>query len=506
MNKIASLLIVLLFISCSGNHPPSTRDKVIISGKVNNYDPDNIKVNIGVNRVGLGSEQLSANLDKNGFFKKSFKSNLPTDLWLRYNKTNFLVLTHPGDSIYIEFDGSKKVRSDLLKTIKFQGDASKLNHEAAKFQQLYYAKEYYSFQEKNRQAIKDFDEARYKLFRDSVRNVETVFLDRFIKEFKPSWETKKWARITLDVEYYRNLIEYPEFHRITNNLKREEWNVPISYYDFLKNLFSFNDSILISGYSISAFVNFYPIYLTEKMKNDNKLFFASRDSVLKYPEKMDSLRFFGAINYTHDSLLGQMVLTEMLNQGLEQSEIRLFKKYENLIDKYIQKPYLKEPLFSLYHETIERLDNPKLASDVILKKIDGTSIKSDIDKILSDNKGKVVYMDCWGTWCGPCIAEMPNSKRLIDNYKNKDVAFIFICLDSEDKEWKSIISKYSLGGQQYLFNKNQSSDFKKVFGIKGVPHYILFDKNGDINDNGTLSPSFISDKLDILLTAKHNVP
>lgn len=506
MKMIASLLIIFSFISCSRDHTPTTRDKVIISGKVNNYDPDNTKVNIGVNRIGFGQEQISANLDKNGFFKKSFKSNFPTDIWLRYNKTNFLVLTHPGDSIYVEFDGSKAERSELLKTTKFQCDASKVNQEVAKFQQLLYTSDYYSFRAKNLQAFNKFDYTRYKHFRDSVRKEELAFLDRFIKEFKPSVETKNWAKVTLDVDYYRNLIEYPEFHRMANNLNRKQWNVPITYYDFLKTLFQFNDSILISGYSIAAFVNFYPIYLTEKMKTDNELFFTSRDSILKHPEKMDSLRFFGTIKYTEDPLLRQMVLTEMLNQGLEGSNIKMFKKYENLIDKYIQKSYLKEPLFSFYHETIERLDNPKLVSDVILKKIDGTSIKSDIDKILSDNKGKVIYLDCWGTWCGPCIAEMPNSKRLIDSYKNKDVVFIFICLDSEDKEWKSIISKYSLGGQHYLFNKNQSSDFKKAFGIKGVPHYILFDKNGNINDNGTDPPSFISDKLDILLTAKHNVP
>ena len=110
MKKIASLIIILSFISCSGNHPPSSRDKVIISGKVNNYDPDNIKVDIGVNKIGFGSEQLSATLDKNGYFKTSFKNNFPTDLWIMY-KINFLVLTHPGDSIYVEFDGSKEERS-----------------------------------------------------------------------------------------------------------------------------------------------------------------------------------------------------------------------------------------------------------------------------------------------------------------------------------------------------------------------------------------------------------
>jgi thiol-disulfide isomerase/thioredoxin len=505
MKTIVFLFAILSFLSCSKNHPKFTPDKVVISGKVLNYNPDNLKINIGVNRIGFGSEQISVNLDNVGYFKTSFKSKFPTDIWLRY-KTNFLVLTHPGDSIYIEFDGSKDERSDALKTIKFQGDASKQNLEAANFQRLYYSSDYYSFQNKNHQAVTNLDEKMYKQFRDSVRTTELAFFESFVKKFKPSIEIQNWAKINLDVEYFRNLISYPEFHRMANNLKREQWNVPITYYDFLKNHFQLNDSYLISGYAIGAFVNSYPVYLTEKIRNENIVFFSSRDNILKHPDQLDSLRFFGSIKFTEDSLLRQMVLTEMLNQALERSEVRMFEKYKNLIEDYIQKPYLKEPLFNLYIQTAQRLDNPKLSSDAILKKIEGTSVKLEIDKILSSNKGKVIYMDCWATWCGPCIAEMPNSKRLIESYKSKDVAFIFICVDSEEKEWKSIISKYSLAGQHFLLTKNQSIDFRQVFGIKGVPHYILFDKNGDINENGTQAPGFIKDKLDILVTAKHNVP
>jgi L-fucose mutarotase/ribose pyranase (RbsD/FucU family) len=53
---------------------------------------------------------------------------------------------------------------------------------------------------------------------------------------------------------------------------------------------------------------------------------------------------------------------------------------------------------------------------------------------------------------------------------------------------KSIISKYEISGKHLLLNKQQSDDFKNVFGIKGVPHYILFDKKGNLFENGTLPP------------------
>jgi thiol-disulfide isomerase/thioredoxin len=111
-------------------------------------------------------------------------------------------------------------------------------------------------------------------------------------------------------------------------------------------------------------------------------------------------------------------------------------------------------------------------------------------------------MDCWATWCGPCVAEMPNSKLLMEEYKYKDVVFVFICLDSEEKNWKSVISKYSLPGQHFFLSKKQSNDFREVFGINGIPHYILFNKKGAIFENMTLPPGFVKEKIDKLLSEK----
>ena len=501
MRKVLNLLIILLLVSCSTKDSDLKLKKVIIAGKVLNPDPTIFKIDFSVCHIGIGRERISSFIDDTGYFKVSFDSYVPTEVWLLC-KTNFLILTHPGDSIYVEFDGAKEERSDILKTVKFSGNSTNLNYEAAIFQSMYYSSNIYSDFDKKEQAIKDYDEVRYKHFRDSLKSEEENLLNSFIKQYKPSYETRNWAKIFLDIDYYRDLVEYPELHRIENNLKSKDWNVPITYYDFLKNQFSIKNSNLISGYSLESYANSYQLYLFEKIKIENKQFFTSTDTVRKYPEKLDSLMIFGTIKYTGDPILRQMVLTEMLRQRLEQSEIRMFNKYASTIEGLITEPYLKEPLFNLYRQTLTGLNNPKIASDAILNKLMGTSIKTTIDSIISVNKGKVIYMDCWATWCGPCIAEMPNSKKLMERYKAKDVAFIFICLDSEERNWKFILSKYSLSGQHFLLSKNQSSDFREAFDIKGVPHYILFDKKGDISENGASSPGFIKDKIDKLLTEK----
>jgi thiol-disulfide isomerase/thioredoxin len=500
--RIILFLTLCFFIgSCSSNNDELVSKRIVIAGKVNNQDPTINKIALYINRIGPRQDQVNPTLDKNGGFKIIFESDIPLDVLLLY-KTNFSILIHPGDSIFLEFDGSKEDRNDLFKTLKYSGDAAKINNDAATFQKMYFSSNIYASVISNQNAIKSYNDFKYKQFRDSLKDEEQNLLKKFISDFNPDSEATKWAKIFLDVEYYRDLIAYPDFHRLANNLKRQDWEVPLSYFDFLKDHFSFNDSVLICSFSINGFVNCYSVYLLEKTRNENKQLFNSKDYFKNHPAVMDSLRFYGAIQYTKDPLLKQLVLTEILQQNLEQSNTRMFTKYEREISEIITKPYLREPLFDIYLQTTNNLKNPIQASDAILNKLDGTSIETDIKKILSDNKGKVVYMDCWATWCGPCIAEIPASKKLMKDYNSDDVAFIFICLDSEEKNWKATLSKHSLGGQHYFLTKNQSSDFRNTFNIKGIPHYILFDKNGNIIENGTQRPSLIEDKLENLLTKK----
>lgn len=497
MKTILYLFFVLALVSCSTGTNEQLPKKVIITGKVLNPDPDIFKVSFSVNRIGIGKERLSSKLAKDGSFKVSFESYVPTDVYLI--ELNFLILTHPGDSIHVEFNGNKGSSVEIQKSIKFSGDNSTLNNEVALFQQLYYSCIFFTEQDKRQSVLKEYNEVQYKAFSDSIRGETSLLLKKFINENNPSDETKNWIETFLAADYYKGLIKYPILHQMVNHLNQRDLNLSTTYYDFMKDLFPIDNNSLICGSALTSFVNVYGIYVSEKIKNDNMIFFSSVDTIKKYPDKMDSLMFFGTIKYTNNPLLRQMALTELLNQQIDQSEMRMFKKYEQRIKSLITEPFLYKPLFKQYQQTLERLDNPKLASDVLIDKIHGTSLKSRIDSIVKINRDKVIYMDCWATWCGPCMVEMPNSKLLIDEYKTKNVAFVFICLDSEERNWKAVLSKYSLVGQHYFLSKEQSNDFRDIFGITGIPHYILFDRKGNIVKNRAESPLQIKDKIDKLL-------
>ena len=108
---------------------------------------------------------------------------------------------------------------------------------------------------------------------------------------------------------------------------------------------------------------------------------------------------------------------------------------------------------------------------------------------LKDLKGKVVLVDVWATWCGPCKKEVPYLKKLEEEMKGKDIHFVSISVDEEkDKEkWRTMIDTAGLGGIQ-LFASGWS-DITKYYKITGIPRFMVFDQNGRIVTADSPRPS-----------------
>jgi thiol-disulfide isomerase/thioredoxin len=499
--KVTIILLILIFLcSCSQKHQkPSTANSIIVTGRVLNRDPLNNSVIIVPNRIAVNRESIEASLDENGYFKASFRSYIPLDFWIKY-KTNFLVLAHPGDSLFVEFDGSAKNRPELLDDVKFSGDFASENQQAAEFQEMYYSNNFYPNIMKRDSLMEVYDPERFTSYLDSCRGEWDKLLARYRERYYPKEIILNWAKLTLETDYYQDLLNYLKAYSYRAEKKGlSSESIPADYLNLIKHHFKVDKSVLINGFSMFGFVDYYKIYIMEIIRHENKQFFSSRDTVLKHQDVFDSLRFFGTINNTNDSLLKQMVLTEMLYQGLEFSKVEIFDRFKKEISEIITEPYLKEPLFEEYRNTLDKINNPVLASDIIMKKISSSILTASIDSTIKSNKGKVIYLDCWATWCGPCLTELPQSLKLMKEYKGKKVSFIFVCIDSEDKNWKALLSRLQLKGEHLYLNKEGSAEFRKQFNIKGIPRYILFDKKGNIADDNAPSPSDLKIKLDKLL-------
>lgn len=108
---------------------------------------------------------------------------------------------------------------------------------------------------------------------------------------------------------------------------------------------------------------------------------------------------------------------------------------------------------------------------------------------LSDFKGKVVVVDVWATWCGPCRGEIPSLVKLEEEMHGKDVVFIGVSVDvkKDHKKWLEVLDKEGLKGVQ-LFADGWSQ-IVKDYKIKGIPRFMVFDREGKVVSSDAPRPS-----------------
>ena len=103
---------------------------------------------------------------------------------------------------------------------------------------------------------------------------------------------------------------------------------------------------------------------------------------------------------------------------------------------------------------------------------------------LDDYKGKVLLIDFWATWCGPCIQEMPNVQNVYAKYKDKGFDILGISLDQDETALTDYIKENEIPWRQVFDGKGWQSEIAVLYGVKSIPKTYLLDPDGKVFEIG----------------------
>lgn len=95
-------------------------------------------------------------------------------------------------------------------------------------------------------------------------------------------------------------------------------------------------------------------------------------------------------------------------------------------------------------------------------------------------KGKVVLVDFWASWCGPCCKEMPNVVDAYAKYKSKGFEIVGVSLDQKKEPWLAAVKRLGMTWPQLSDLKGWKCEAAALYGVQAIPSNVLFDKDGMI--------------------------
>lgn len=183
-----------------------------------------------------------------------------------------------------------------------------------------------------------------------------------------------------------------------------------------------------------------------------------------------------------DGVLADWYATKLIISDFGAHSFSQVEKVYHIFLNEVKTPFFKAALTKHYN-AMKHLKSGLSAPNFTLKNDNNKEVS------LADFKGKVVYIDFWGVDCGPCIMEIEDYTPKLHEKYTKDVVFLNICIDSNEKKWKSALKKHKVGGINLIAEGWDKHPVSQAYNVSGIPHYVLINKDGTIASANAPRPS-----------------
>lgn len=358
------------------------------------------------------------------------------------------------------------------------------------------------------------EETYNKIYNEKDIDKQKQMLSEFEKQFTSStYTTRIYYAITNSYIKEDNISELEEF-LVSNSDKTHM----LSFYNAATHILDNSDNLEIAFNISSAGINRSekeiinpkskkPAYYSDEEWIDINKNWAAHNNMLHSKILKEMNKLDDAVSHTikaveltrgEDSEINEYYITllleskkydevvskseEFINSGSATEKIKddlkdaysATKGSDEGFSKYLES-LESEALSELYKELKEEMINEP-AADFLLNDLDGSSLS------LSELKGKVVIIDFWATWCGPCLNSFPSMKLAVEKFQEDNgVKFLFV------NAWERVENKIEnaenfISDTKYPFHVLMDLDNKVIgdYGVSGIPTKFIIDGNGNI--------------------------
>ncbi len=234
----------------------------------------------------------------------------------------------------------------------------------------------------------------------------------------------------------------------------------------------------------------------KKIEEQNKELIEELNILMQRPEVEDIVNdYFDMIDLKakvidsvyQDPVLRDIAKGQLLCSRFVERRLPLNQTCMNVLSE-IQLPAIRnaimtrnDKLLAIQQAEVEDIASLRPSSDVE-GMTDGEAI---LRKILEPYKGRIVYLDIWGTWCGPCKEKLSESDYVKQQLKEFDIVYLYLANRSPEESWKNVIKQYKLTGDNcvhYNLPTAQQRAVEEFLHVDAFPTYKLIDKQGNIHD------------------------